>query len=289
MLHFRQDESTKGLRVVKTAAWRRNIVTTDAGRIETLDIGTEQAGAILLMTHGLGSVHSMEEIAEGLSTRYPGRRIVAYSRPGRGASPQPADITAEDLLAHEALNVVPALMRALGLTTVDLVAHSDGVAVALLFACTHPWMVRRIVAVCPQVHADSHFISATGEMLAEGQYRDDIDTLCAEHEDAHVAVKCWSAARQSLAVHPGTVLDHVKSLAAPLLLIQGLKDRHGAHAQMEALSERVHGPMKWVMLRQDGHFLQHDNAEVVLDMICGHLGEATPQTASGHRRFPTAV
>lgn len=275
MLHFRQDENSKHARVVKMTAWRRRTIDTDAGRLETLDIGAGLGHAILLVTHGLGSVHSMEEIAEGLSARFPGRRIVAYSRPGRGASPEPESVAAKEMLAHEAHAVLPALMRALALTSVDIVAHSDGVAVAMLFACARPWMVGRMVAICPQVHA--------GEDLGESQCLNDIEKLSAEHSDTQTAVRSWSAQREALCDHPSMVLDHVGALTAPLLLIQGLKDEYGAQRQMEALSDRVPGPMKWVMLRQDGHFPQHDNPDVVIDMICGHLDEVASQTAGQHR------
>ncbi len=87
MLHFTQDESSKSARVVRMTPWRRQIVETDAGEIETLDIGAGQNRAILLLTHGLGSVHSLEEIAEGINARFPGRRIVAYSRPVAARAP----------------------------------------------------------------------------------------------------------------------------------------------------------------------------------------------------------
>ncbi len=80
MLHFTQDESSNSARVVRMTPWRRQIVETDAGEIETLDIGAGQNRAILLLTHGLGSVHSLEEIAEGINARFSGtphRRLFA--------------------------------------------------------------------------------------------------------------------------------------------------------------------------------------------------------------------
>lgn len=289
MLHFRQDERTKNALVVKMASWRRHIVDTDAGRIETLDVGTEQSKAILLMTHGLGSLQSLEEIADGLKARYPGRRIVVYSRPGRGASPTPAGIAAKDLLSHEAQNVLPALMRALGLTSVDIVAHSDGVAVAMVSACSRPWMVNRMVAICPQVHADTQFSSMTEERLSDGRCLGDIERLGAQHRNTQTAIRCWSSIRQALSAEPEMVLDHVAALTAPLLLIQGLKDEYGAQRQMQALSDRVQGPMKWVMLRHDGHFPQHDNADVVIDMICSHFDETAPDMGNKRRQLRGAI
>lgn len=275
MLHFTQDESLKSARVVKMTMWRRQIVDTDAGQIETLDIGPQQDRAILLVTHGLGSVDSMDEVAEGLAARFPARRILAFSRPGRGASPEPQGRTTANILSHEAHAVLPGLMRALRLTCVDIVAHSDGVAVAMLFACAHPWMVGRMVAICPQVHP--------GDPAGDADGRVEIEKLCADHADIGTAIRCRAAQREAVSANPGVVLDRVGALTAPLLLVQGLKDEYGAQRQMEALSDRVHGPMKWVMLRHDGHFPQHDNPDVVIDMICGHFEEDESE-AAGKRR-----
>lgn len=273
MLYFRQDGSTNAARIARLPAWRRQLVNTDAGTIDVLDIGKDQRHAILLITHGLGSMESFEEIAEGLEARHPGRRVIAYSRPGRGASPADPEHAGTDRLSHESLELLPALLRALGIHSVDLVAHSDGVAVAMLFACAHPERVGRMVALSPQVHADRQFDAVTSELLADGRGQEEIERLCAEHLDPALAIRCWAAGREALTGAPDRVLEQISALDAPLLLIQGLRDEYGVENQMAALSDRVPGPMKWVILRQDGHFPQHDSTEVVLDLICGHLDD----------------
>lgn len=277
MLYFRQDRSTKAARIARLPAWRRQLVETDAGTVDVLDIGKDQDQAILLITHGLGSMESFEEIAEGLEARHPGRRVVAYSRPGRGASPAHTGLEAADRLSHESLRLLPALLRALGIRSVDLVAHSDGVAIAMLFACAHAEMVGRMVALSPQVHADRQFNAVTAELLADHRCQEEIERLCAEHLDPALAIRCWAEGREALSAAPERVLEQVAALDAPLLLIQGLRDEYGVQHQMAALSDRVPGPMKWVILRQDGHFPQHDSTEVVLDLICGHLDDREEQ------------
>ena len=76
-----------------------------------------------------------------------------------------------------------------------------------------------------------------------------------------------------LAAEPDLILGQMSAMDSPLLLVQGLRDDHDAQHQMSVLAERVQGPMKWVILRHDGHFPQHESTEVVLDLICGHLEE----------------
>ncbi|WP_280773282.1 alpha/beta hydrolase [Rhizobium sp. SG_E_25_P2] len=250
------------------------------GNIDLLDIGKTAGRAVILITHGLGSLESFEEIAEGLEARYPGRRIVAYSRPGRGRSPISQGVEPSALLAHEALRVLPAIMRALDIVTADLVAHSDGAAVAMLFACANPLKVESIVAISPQVHADHRPVEQTGAHFADHNHIDEVHRLGAEHRDTDLALRCWIAAQETLAANPDHVLGGLAGLDAPLLMVQGLKD-DGAQHQMSALSTRVRGPMKWVILRKDGHFPQHDSTDMVLDLICGHLQDADCKRGSG--------
>lgn len=275
MLYFRQDKGSRAAHVARLAAWRRHLLTTDAGIVDVIDSGKRAAQAVILITHGLGSLESFQDIAEALEARFPGRRIIAYSRPGRGSSPEPEGISPDARLSHEAFQLLPALMRALDVPSADLIAHSDGVAAAMLFASAHPWMVDRIVAISPQVHADLHYVAKTAELLAELGCMREIEQLGADHADPGLAVRCWSADRQALATNPHHVLDHITTLTAPFLLIQGLRDDYGTQQQMDEISARVQGPMQWVILRKDGHHPQLDSMEVVLDLITRHIDGPT--------------
>ncbi|MBB1249917.1 alpha/beta fold hydrolase [Rhizobium sp. G21] len=283
MLCFRQDVSGSAHRPTRSQLWRRRIDKTDAGDIDLLDIGKPDGHAVILITHGLGSLESFEEIAEGMEARFPGRRIVAYSRPGRGMSPLNPNVEASSLLTFEALQALPAILSALGIVTVDLVAHSDGAAVAMLFACANPLKVGRIVGISPQVHADRLSIDQLRELVTNNDHLDDVKRLGADHGDVGVASRCWVAMHDALAANPDHVLGGLARIDAPMLLVQGLRDE-GTQHQMSALSTRVRGPMKWVILRNDGHFPQHDSTDIVLDLICGHLQDVDAKGTSGRRQ-----
>jgi pimeloyl-ACP methyl ester carboxylesterase len=283
MLCFRQDVSGSAHRATKSQLWRRRIVETDVGDIDLLDIGRPADHAVILITHGLGSLESFEEVAEGLGARFPGRRIVAYSRPGRGVSPINPSVEPSSLLSFEALQTLPAILRALGILTTDLVAHSDGAAVAMLFACANPLNVGGIVAISPQVHADRQSTEKVRELVSNNDYLEEVQRLGADHGNLELALRCWIATHESLAANPDRVLGGLARIEAPMLLVQGLRD-DGAQHQMSALSTRVRSPMKWVILRKDGHFPQHDSTDIVLDLISGHLRDAEGKRASGQRQ-----
>ncbi|MDF8266381.1 alpha/beta fold hydrolase [Luteipulveratus flavus] len=73
-----------------------------------------------------------------------GRTIVVGDPRGTGAPADPAAYTAERLADD-----LDALRGHLGLASVDLIAHSAGCAVALLYAAARPERVRRLVLLTP--------------------------------------------------------------------------------------------------------------------------------------------
>jgi len=75
------------------------------------------------------------------------RSLVIPDPRGTGASPLPADRTAYGA-AHLA-DDLEALRAHLGLETLDLLGHSAGGSVSLLYAARHPARIRRLVLVTP--------------------------------------------------------------------------------------------------------------------------------------------
>ncbi|CAN7562087.1 alpha/beta hydrolase [Terrabacter sp. LjRoot27] len=80
-----------------------------------------------------------------------GRALVVPDPRGTGASPRPADLTAygPSRLADD----LEALRTHLGLERLELLGHSAGASVCLLYAARHPERVRRLVLVTPSTAA----------------------------------------------------------------------------------------------------------------------------------------
>jgi pimeloyl-ACP methyl ester carboxylesterase len=79
--------------------------------------------------------------------RESGRSLVIPDPRGTGASPRPADPAA--YAAPRLADDLEALRAHLGIETVDLLGHSAGGSVALLYAAQHPGRIRRLVLVTP--------------------------------------------------------------------------------------------------------------------------------------------
>lgn len=271
MLHLRSAGDRPSARGADMATARARLVATEIGPIDVYETGDINGDAIILVTHGLGSVESFEELADGLAVRLPRRRIVAYSRPGRGRSPALERTGPADDLMAEASIALPALLRALAIGRADIVGHSDGAAVAALAACMNPGLVERVVAISPQVFADERYVRATMELPSEEWQTGLTACLGALHLDSARAYKLWRGARMALCAEPNAVLDRLEGLSAPILLLQGLRDEFGGTMQVSQAAARAAGPVKWVLLQRDGHFPHLDNPGQMLDLVESHL------------------
>ena len=109
-----------------------------------------------------GPMQDSEYLGElgGLSAR---RQLLMLDPRGTGRSATPADPTS--YRCDRLVDDVEALREHLGLDRMDLLAHSAGANLALLYAARHPQRVGKLVLVTPSTFAVG--ISATGESRLE--------------------------------------------------------------------------------------------------------------------------
>ena len=112
-------------------------------RLHVRDTGPRDAAAVLLV-HGFGSsLHTWEEVAQGLAAT---RLVIRLDLPGFGLTGP--DLTGDysDARAHA---VLLALLDRLGVAQADVVGSSMGGRIAWSLAAAHPARVRRLVLMAP--------------------------------------------------------------------------------------------------------------------------------------------
>jgi pimeloyl-ACP methyl ester carboxylesterase len=120
-------------------------------RLHLRDTGPRDAPAILFI-HGFGSsLHTWEEWASALESRY---RIVRFDLPGNGLSDPDPEGDYSDERSHK---LIVTLMDGLGLVQVGIAGHSIGGRLAWTFAARHPQRVDRLVLVAPDGFASPGF------------------------------------------------------------------------------------------------------------------------------------
>jgi pimeloyl-ACP methyl ester carboxylesterase len=214
------------------------------GALELLDIpGAEPA--LLLMHEGLGSVGLWRSFPYELASET-GRRVVAISRYGHGASDPPPRRRTPEFMHEEAREVVPELLSALQLADPVLVGHSDGASIALIYGAEHP--CRAVVAIAPHVFVEEMClveIRAARDAYVDGVLR---ERMARHHRDPDAAFFGWN----DVWLHPEFPSWDLRPLLGgiecPVLLVQGVHDQYGTMAQLDAIEHGVAGPVTRVEL-----------------------------------------
>src|SRR6476620_4691952 len=114
--------------------------------------GDRDRRGLVLLHEGLGSVGLWRGFPQSLREAT-GRRVLAFSRHGHGRSQPPPQPRTPAFFHSEALEVLPAVLEALGAPEPVLVGHSDGASIALIHAGRHP--VAALVLLAPHVFVEA--------------------------------------------------------------------------------------------------------------------------------------
>jgi pimeloyl-ACP methyl ester carboxylesterase len=258
----------------------RTTLLNIAGRqLETLRITVPHArGTIVLLHEALGSVSHWRDFPARLAERC-AMDVLVYSRLGHGRSEGPPEARSRRYFEQQSLEVLPALMAHFAIESPVLLGHSEGAAIALIYAVRHPEKVRALVLESPILRAEP--AAAAGIALAERAWRetDFRERLARHHRDADAVFAAWLSIRDSDSLLTLPLEAHLSPVRCPLLVVEGDHDEFATALQTDAL--RPLAPqMQLVRLTDTGHTPHRERPEVVLDEIAGFL-RRLPQGPSG--------
>ena len=240
--------------------------------------GHSSRAPLVFLHEGLGSVALWRDWPAQLCARL-GRAGLVYSRQGYGRSAPRPDVRGHgrlqpDYMHREALQVLPALLRELGIARPVLVGHSDGGTIALLHAAHHA--VSACIVMAPHVMVEDisvRAIEAAREAYEHGPLR---ARLAAFHADVDNAFWQWNDVWLSAAFRSYDIRQEVSAITAPLLAIQGEDDPYGTMAQIEDIAAAV-PHTQLLKFSACGHSPHRDQREAVEAAIADFLSRA--QTA----------
>jgi pimeloyl-ACP methyl ester carboxylesterase len=239
-------------------------------QLETLHITVPRArGTIVLLHEALGSVSHWRDFPERLAERCE-MDVLLYSRLGHGQSEGPPEVRSRRYFEQQSLEVLPALLGDFAIGSPVLLGHSEGAAIALIYAARHPEKVRALVLESPILCAEP--ASAAGMALAERAWdeTDFRERLARHHRDPDAVFHAWLSIRESDSLLTMPLEAHLPSVRCPVLVLQGDRDEYATSLQMDAL--RPLAPqMRLVQLPDTGHTPHRERPEVVLDEIAGFL------------------
>ncbi|MFL6427767.1 MAG: alpha/beta fold hydrolase [Acidobacteriaceae bacterium] len=228
-------------------------------------------GTIVLLHEALGSVSHWRDFPERLVERCR-MNVLLYSRLGHGQSEGPPDMRSRRYFEQQALEVLPALLTQFAIDRPVLLGHSEGAAIALIYAANRPEKVRALVLESPILWAEPS--TAMGMVLAEQAWRDtDLrERLSRHHRDADAVFAAWLSIRESGSLLTLPLEAHLPPVLCPLLVLQGAHDEYATSLQADALRPLAPA-MRLVRLPDSGHTPHREQPEIAFAEIESFLAQ----------------
>jgi pimeloyl-ACP methyl ester carboxylesterase len=226
---------------------------------------------IVFLHEGLGSVSMWRHWPASVCAAA-GRDGIVYSRRGYGRSDPTPDVRgagrlAPDYMHREALEVLPELLRVLGMQAPVLLGHSDGGTIALIHAAK--FEVTACVLMAPHVMVEDLSVQSIAQARTAYESGDLRERLRRYHADVDGAFWQWNDIWLSPAFRAFDIRAECRRVQAPVLAIQGEDDPYGTLRQIEGIEPR--GPFATQILPQCGHSPHRDQPEMTRRRIVEFL------------------
>ena len=242
-------------------------------------IGGQNPHTLVFLHEGLGSVSQWRDWPALLCQQL-GCAGWVYSRRGYGQSEPVTDVRGPsrsagepsqrqgrllpDYMHHEALEVLPALLQALGVERPVLLGHSDGGTIALIHASRCE--VAGCVVMAPHVMVEDlsiQAITAARQAYENGPLRQRLRPF---HADVDCAFWQWNDVWLSDAFCAFDIRHELMGISAPLLAIQGETDPYGTMAQIDDIAKAV-PQAQLLKLPECGHSPHRDQPAAVAQAV----------------------
>lgn len=243
-----------------------------AGRKLNYEWAGEGEQVLVFLHEGLGSIPQWRDFPAQVA-RATGRRALAYERYGYGQSEVLAeDRVGLDFMHREALEALPALLRALRVENPVLVGHSDGASIALIHAGAGN-AVQGVVAMAPHVFVEDISVRSIADAARAFETTDLPQRLARYHRDPRKTFYLWNDAWLDPAFRNWNIEASLPGIRCPLLAIQGEADQYGTMAQVEAIARQAGGRCELLKLPGCGHSPHKDQpgrvVRAIADFVTG--------------------
>lgn len=176
--------------------------------------------------------------------------VIVYERQGHGNSSPLDDKRSRQYLHHEALEVLPKLLKDLKIDRPILIGHSDGGSIALIYgAHFHP---EAIVTMAAHIFVEK--VTLEGIRNAVQSRLLLIHRLRKYHHDKTEALfDAWYKTWLSDEFKDWSIESEIQGINSPLFAIQGENDDYGSIDQIKGIMKAVKGPKENLIVDNAGH------------------------------------
>lgn len=226
-----------------------------------------EAPTIVLLHEGLGCVSLWRDFP-GKLAEATGHGVLVYSRAGYGQSDPDERPFPLDYMTRHAIDVLPAVLDAIGFREGVLLGHSDGASIAAIYAgSVQDHRVRGLVLVAPHFFTEPgqlRSIAAAGEAFEAGELR---DRLARHHADVETAFKGWNEAWLHPDFEAWNIEEVIDYFRIPVLAVQGTQDQYGSRAQLDVIAARSYAPVDIELIEGAAHAPFLDRPEETMAVI----------------------
>jgi pimeloyl-ACP methyl ester carboxylesterase len=234
-----------------------------------------EAPTIVMLHEGLGSAALWGDFPDRLQATT-GVGVFVYSRAGYGASTSVALPRPLDYMSREALEVLPALLDAIGFTRGVLLGHSDGASIAAIYAGgTGDHRVRGVVLMAPHFFVEDVSVTSIAEIKQIYETADLREKLARWHRDVDNAFYGWNGAWLDPDFRRWDISEYLAYIRVPIAILQGEDDQYGTLRQIEIAREECYCPVDVTMLPGTGHSPHREAAELTLATVSEFVGSLT--------------
>lgn len=216
--------------------------------------GHPEAGTVMLLHHGLGSIRSWRRQIPVLCEA--GWEVLVYDRWGYGRSEARPGFA--DRYHYEDAQEAFQLLDLMGIDQTALIGHSDGGTIALLMAAMQPERITGMVVVAAHIYYEEKMKAGLLSIARQAKQPPLSTALRKEHGDrAEELTALWI--NHWLEGDPSglDMSDRLESITCPTLVIQGELDEHATPQHAGDIAGGVQDGELW-LIPDVGHRPPHE-------------------------------
>jgi pimeloyl-ACP methyl ester carboxylesterase len=243
-------------------------------RLEWVAFGKPPQGdipVIVMLHEGLGCVALWRDFPRRVSEAT-GLPVFAYSRAGYGRS-DPADLPRPlDYMTHEAVDVLPEVLAAIGAARYLLLGHSDGGTIAAEYAGrVEDFRIRGLILMAPHFFTEPMGLTEIGRARDAFLATDLAERMAKYHDDPEATFRGWNDVWLDPRFRCWSVAEVIEYIRIPMLVIQGRQDQYGTEAQVDEVVRSSYAPVEVALLDDCRHSPQFDQPDRALAAIAGFV------------------
>lgn len=219
--------------------------------------------SIVFLHEALGSVAQWRDFPQKIAN-ITGFNVFAYDRLGHGMSDGFLQKRELDYLQIEAWEVLPVVLKQIGVETPIVYGHSDGGSIALLYAARFPTLAliteAAHVFVEPLTLEGIHEALQRKTFLLERHYR-------FHGEKTEALFAAWSDTWLAPAFESWNIEYELPNISCQSLIIQGTEDVYGTAAQVERIVKGIGEKAAALLIDQCGHSPHREATDAVISAV----------------------